>query len=661
MIPEIGHFCLILALTVSFIQFLCPLAGAHWSVHSWMKIASPAALLQSSLLTISFGCLIYSFLTSDFSVITVYENSHSDKPMLYKFAGVWGNHEGSMMLWVFILGLYGAAVAFTKQSIPLLLKARVLSIQGLIGFGFLLFIILTSNPFLRLNPVPLNGRGLNPILQDPGLAFHPPMLYLGYVGFSMAFSFAIAALLEGRVDAAWARWVRPWTLAAWCSLTLGIAMGSWWAYYTLGWGGWWYWDPVENASLMPWLAGTALLHTATVVEKRDSMKAWTSLLAILTFSLSLLGTFLVRSGILTSVHSFASNPSRGVFVLAILAVFTGGSLLLFALRSHKLTDSGIFAPLSREGGLLINNLLLTTSAGTVLLGTLYPMIADSLGMGKISVGPPFFNLVFIPLMIPLIFAMGIGPHLSWKRADMNGLLIRLRFVFILSLSVSIIGWFLLGGTILPLWSLGGYFLGLWLLLSTLQDFILRIQLFNGSIKDSFYRLKRMTRASLGMTIAHCGMAIIIIGITGATSGKLEHIQVLNIGDHFQFSDFSITLQKVEHALQGPNYLAMRGTFLVEKNGKIVTHLQPEHHQFFTPPQPTTQASIHSTLLGDLYSVIGEEDKAGGYLTRFYKNPLVTWIFMGAILMTIGGLCSLSDRRYRIGAPVKILSHPIKKI
>jgi cytochrome c-type biogenesis protein CcmF len=645
MIPETGQFALILALLVALTQSVVPLVGAARRDPAAMALAGPAALAQFLLIALSFGALMTCYITSDFSVLNVVENSHTDKPLLYKISGVWGNHEGSMLLWVLILSLYGAAVAVFGGNLPSGLKARVLSVQGMISVGFLLFILLTSNPFTRIDPAPLNGQGLNPLLQDPGLAFHPPFLYLGYVGFSMAFSFAIAALIEGRVDAAWARWVRPWTLAAWCALTLGIAMGSWWAYYTLGWGGWWYWDPVENASFMPWLAGTALLHSAIVVEKRNALRGWTILLAILTFSLSLLGTFLVRSGILTSVHSFASDPARGIFVLVLLALCTGGSLLLFALRAGKLDGGGLFAPISREGALLINNVLLSTAAGTVLLGTLYPLIADALGLGKLSVGPPFFNLVFLPLMVPLVLLMAVGPLLCWKRGDLAGALGRLKFVFALALIVAIAGWLLAGGSSGPLWAAGGMALSAWLILGSLLEWTERVRL-----KSGFWRrLVNTPRAAHGMTLAHLGLGIVIAGITGSTAWKSEHIQVMQIGQSVDVAGYQITLDSIEDNVPGPNYSSLRAHFTARKGDRVIA-LQPEKRSYRNPPRPVTSAAIRTNFLGDLYVVIGDPDPAGGYVTRLYYNPLAPWIFLGAVVMVFGGLVSLSDRRFRIGAP-----------
>ena len=645
MIPETGHFALILSLVVALIQSVLPMWGAAVRDPARMGVARPAAIAQFLLIAIAFLALMQCYVVSDFSVLNVVENSHTDKPMLYKIAGVWGNHEGSLLLWVLILSLYGFAVALFGGNLPETLRARVLSVQGMISVGFLLFILLTSNPFARIDPAPMNGNGLNPLLQDPGLAFHPPFLYLGYVGFSMAFSFAIAALIDGRVDAAWARWVRPWTLAAWCALTLGIAMGSWWAYYTLGWGGWWYWDPTENASFMPWLAGTALLHSAIVVEKRDALRGWTILLAILTFSLSLLGTFLVRSGIVTSVHSFASDPARGVFVLALLAIATGGSLTLFALRAGKLMGGGLFAPISREGSLLINNVLLSTAAGTVLLGTLYPLIADALDLGKLSVGPPFFNAVFLPLMVPMVLLMAIGPYLSWKRGDLPGALSRLKFVFGAAILISAGSWILAGGSAGPFWAAGGILLSAWLILGSALEWTERVRL-----KSGFWRRVRNTpRAAHGMTMAHLGLGIVIAGITGSTAWKTEHIQVMQIGQTVDVAGYQVTLDGIEDNVPGPNYASLRAQFTARK-GSLVIPMHPEKRSYRNPPRPVTSAAIHTNLLGDLYVVIGDADPSGGYVARLYFNPLAPWIFMGAVVMVLGGLVSLSDRRFRIGAP-----------
>ncbi|MCS5594546.1 MAG: heme lyase CcmF/NrfE family subunit, partial [Porticoccaceae bacterium] len=505
MIVEIGHFALVMALCISAIQATLPLFGANTNNRAWMALGSPAALLQLLLLAIAFAALTHAFVTSDFSVITVANNSHTLKPMLYKVSGVWGNHEGSMLMWVLILAIYGAAVAIWGNNLRSTLKARVLGIQGLLGFGFLLFIIFTSNPFGRLIPAPINGQDLNPLLQDPGLAFHPPLLYLGYVGFSTTFSFAVAALLEGRIDPAWARWVRPWTLAAWGFLTGGIALGSWWAYYELGWGGWWFWDPVENASFMPWLAGTALLHSAIVLEKRDSLKSWTIFLAIIAFALSMLGTFLVRSGVITSVHAFASDPTRGVFILGLLVVTVGSAFALFAWRGPVLRGSGVFRPISREGGLLMNNFLLSVAAASVLLGTLYPLFLDVLDLGKVSVGAPYFNSVFVPLMTPMILIMGIGPLLNWKRGDAIIALQKLKIAAAIASIGAVTIWFVIDkATVLAAFGIG---LALWLLISTLTELANRIQLFRIPFFDTWRRIRHQPRSSWGMTLAHAGLAL----------------------------------------------------------------------------------------------------------------------------------------------------------
>jgi cytochrome c-type biogenesis protein CcmF len=497
MIVELGHFALILALCLAVAQSVLPLQGAARNHAGLMAVGQSAAVTQFVLIAAAFVALMHAYVTSDFSVLNVAENSHSAKPMLYKITGVWSNHEGSMLLWVFILSLFGAAVALFGDNLPPTLRARVLSVQGMIGVGFLTFILFTSNPFLRLHPAPLDGQGMNPVLQDPGLAFHPPFLYVGYVGFSVAFSFAVAALLEGRVDAAWGRWVRPWTLVAWCALTIGIAMGSWWAYYTLGWGGWWFWDPVENASFMPWLVGTALLHSAIVVEKRDALKSWTILLAIVTFSLSLIGTFLVRSGVLTSVHAFAVDPMRGAFILILLVLAIGGSLTLYAVRAPRLGAGGLFAPISREGALVLNNVLLTTAAATVFLGTLYPLFLDAVGGPKLSVGFPFFNRTFVPLMVPVLIAVAVGPLLAWKRGDLLGALQRLWLAFAIALAVVLVGLYLAGFK--PILALLGLGLAAWVGAATISEWAERVKLFRAPFGESWRRAWNLPRSAYGMS------------------------------------------------------------------------------------------------------------------------------------------------------------------
>lgn len=647
MIIELGHFALALALAVALIQSTVPLIGASRGNIAWMNVARQAAVLQFVLIAFAFGALMHAYVTSDFSVVNVYQNSHSAKPLRYKIAGVWGNHEGSLVLWVTILAIFGALVAVLGRNLPPSLRARALAVQGMISLGFIAFILFTSNPFMRLFPTPEEGNGLNPILQDPGLAIHPPMLYFGYVGFSMAFSFAVAALIEGRVDAAWARWVRPWTLAAWLSLTLGIGLGSWWAYYTLGWGGWWMWDPVENASFIPWLTGTALLHSAIVVEKREALRSWTILLAILTFSMSLLGTFLVRSGVLTSVHAFASDPTRGVFILALLAVAIGGSLTLYAIRAPRMEGGGVFAPISREGGLLINNLLLTTAGATVLLGTLYPLITETLAGGRISVGEPYFNGVFIPLMVPLILLMGVGPLLAWKRGDLGGALTRLKVAAGVSIAAGALTLLLAGVNLNDIGGACGIAMAGWLAASTLIEWSERVKI---GRSGSWARIANLPRAAHGMTIAHFGMAILILGVSGASAWKTETIQIQAPGETVQLAGYSLTFRGVEE-VPGPNYTAERAAIEVRRGERFIVTLHPERRTYVQPPEQTTFSSIHTTFASDLLTTLGEADgENGAYVTRFYHEPLVPFLWYGILLMGLGGIVSLTDRRHRIGAP-----------
>ncbi len=646
MITELGHFALALALIVALIQATVPMIGAQKNDPALMAIARPAALAQFGLIGFSFAALIHAFVTNDFSVVGAYENSHTAQPLFYKIAGAWGNHEGSMVLWITILALFGASVAVFGENLPPALRARALSVQAMITVGFIAFILFTSNPFLRLVPAPLEGVGLNPLLQHPGMAIHPPMLYSGYVGFSMAFSFAIAALIEGRVDAAWARWVRPWTLAAWVLLTCGIGLGSWWAYTILGWGGWWAWDPVENASFIPWLTGTALLHSAIVVEKREALKSWTILLAIITFSLSLLGTFLVRSGILTSVHAFASDPTRGVFVLALLSVAIGGSLILYAVRAPTLEGGGVFAPISREGGLLLNNLFLSTAAATVLLGTLYPLIAEALDLGKLTVGPPYFNGVFVPLMVPLVIVAGIGPFLAWKRGDLLAARARLGvagagtiFVIIVSAALSHNDWQALAAA-------GGLGLSTWLALASICEWIDRVHpLRSGALA----RIRHLPRAAHGMTLAHLGFAIVIAGATASTAWKEEHNQIQAAGSTVTVAGYTLRFEGATD-VPGPNYSAKEGRFVVLKGDDEIGVLTPQRREYIQPRQVGTSPAIMTVALGDIYAVLGDPDGDKGFATRLYFQPLVPWLWLGVLLMAAGGLCSLSDRRLRVGAP-----------
>ncbi|MDG5495800.1 heme lyase CcmF/NrfE family subunit [Niveispirillum sp. BGYR6] len=647
MIPEIGHYALVLALLLAIIQGTLPFAGAARRNAAWMEAGRMAAYGQLGLITLAFLALMWAYVVSDFSVLNVVENSHSQKPMLYKVAGVWGNHEGSMLLWIFMLSLFGAAVAAFGRNIPPTLKARVLGVQGLIGVGFLLFILATSNPFIRILPAPPDGNDLNPLLQDPGLAFHPPFLYLGYVGFSVAFSFAVGALIEGRVDPAWGRWVRPWTLVAWSSLTLGIAMGSWWAYYELGWGGWWFWDPVENASLMPWLAGTALLHSAIVVEKRDSLKTWTILLAVLTFSLSLMGTFLVRSGVLTSVHAFAVDPRRGVAILALLGLATGGGLLLFALRAHALKVGGLFAPISREGALVLNNLLLSVSTAVVLIGTLMPLVLDVFGH-KISVGAPYFNAIIPFLAVPLVLAMAVGPFLPWKRADLAGIMGRLWVAGIVTVAAVMLALWAHG--VKPVMALVGIGLAAWAFAGALWEIADRVKLFRIPLSDSLSRAGGLPRGAWGTAVAHAGMGIAIAGMVGTSFWLTEDVRVMALGDKATVAGYELTLDKVAPA-KGPNYTTEMGFFTVRVDGRVIATLTPERRWYPVARMQTTEAAIHTTLVSDLYAVLGEPSPDGkGWVVRLYHHPLVPWIWLGSVVMVLGGLLSLSDRRLRVGVP-----------
>ena len=644
---ELGHFALILALFVASVQGTVPLRGAARGNEALMAVGRTAALAQFLLVLLAFLSLMNAYVQSDFSVLNVAQNSHSAKPLLYKIAGTWGNHEGSMLLWVLILALFGAALAVFGGGLPAALKARALSIQAWIGIGFYLFILLTSNPFARLDPPPLDGQGLNPLLQDPGLAFHPPFLYLGYVSFSMAYAFAVAALIGGRVDPGWARWVRPWTLAAWIFLTIGIVLGSWWAYYELGWGGWWYWDPVENASLIPWLAGTALLHSAIVVEKRDALKGWTVFLALVTFGFSLLGTFLVRSGVLTSVHAFAQDPARGVFILLLLLLFAGGGFVLFAWRGPVLAEGGLFRPISREGSLLFNNLVLSVAAATVLLGTLYPLLLESMGGPKVSVGPPFFNRIFVPLMLPLVAAMAIGPMLAWKRGDLGQAMHRLM----VAAGVAIIAAALLSaraGSIEP-WGLLGFALAAWLLAGTLAELAWRIRLFAAPLAESLRRLAGVPQGAWGMTIAHAGFALMIAGMTGSQVWRQEATLLMRPGDSVAFAGFEVVFEGVTTA-PGANYLAERGGFSIRDGGRVVARMEPEKRRYPVEGRETTEAAIRTTVWGDLYLAVGDGHADGGRVVRLYFNPLMLWLWLGATVMVAGGGLSVLDRRLRLGAP-----------
>ncbi|ABD08144.1 cytochrome c-type biogenesis protein CcmF [Rhodopseudomonas palustris HaA2] len=647
MIAEAGHYALVLALALALIQSTVPILGARLGDGGLMNVARSAALAQFVFVAVSFGALVWLNVTSDFSVVNVYENSHSAKPLLYKITGVWGNHEGSMLLWVAILALFGGMVAAFGNNLPLSLRAHVLAVQAWVASAFYLFILITSNPFLRIPNPPLEGRDLNPVLQDIGLAVHPPLLYLGYVGFSISFSFAAAALIEGRLDAAWARWVRPWTLMAWIFLTLGIAMGSYWAYYELGWGGWWFWDPVENASLMPWLAGTALLHSALVMEKRNALKVWTILLSILTFSLSLLGTFLVRSGVLTSVHTFATDPSRGVFILMILCIFIGGSLALFAWRASALKQGGLFAPISREGALVLNNLFLTTACATVFVGTLYPLALEVLTGDKISVGAPFFNLTFGPLMVPLMLAMPFGPLLAWKRGDLLGAAQRLIAAGVVALlAVALVWAWTFGGPVLAPLAIG---LAVFVIAGALADIVERIGLLRNPLSIAARRARGLPRSAWGTLFAHAGIGVALIGIVCETTWNSEHIAAMKEGESAKLAGYEL---KFDGAIQrqGPNYRELQTHFSVSENGRPIGAMTPSKRSFTTRNTSTTEAALLTRGVSQLYISLGDIDAAGAVTVRIYHKPLVLLIWIGPLLMAFGGLLSLSDRRLRVGAP-----------
>ena len=648
---EIGHFALALACALAFAQAILPLVGARLGEVRGAALmqAGPAAALALFLCAaVAFGCLMHAYATSDFSVANVAENSHSLKPMLYKLSGTWGNHEGSMVLWVLMLAACGAAVSAFGRNLPAVLRADVLSVLGMIAVGFLLFTLLTSNPFQRVFPPPIEGRDLNPLLQDPGLAFHPPFLYAGYVGFSVAFAFACAALIEGRVDAAWGRWVRPWVLAAWLLLTLGIALGSWWAYYELGWGGYWFWDPVENASFMPWLLGTALLHSAIVVEKREALKVWTILLAILCFSLSLLGTFLVRSGVLNSVHAFATDPARGVFILGLLVVAIGGGLALFAWRAPALQPKGFFAPISREGALVLNNVFLASACAAVAIGTLYPIFADLLLGARITVGPQFFNATFLPMMAPLVLALPVGAMLSWKRADLSGALQRLWLAAALAGIVLVAGLFASGLNVLPVLGLAA---AAWIVCGAGVEI-------GGRCRWSVARLVRLPGAAIGMTVAHIGLAVSIAGVSGMGFAT-EQIALLRPGETMEVSGTTIRFEGVSRA-QGPNYTAERARLEVINPDRTARFaMNPEKRFFPSQRMTTTEAAIHTNLMRDLYAVLGDVvPEQNAAVIRVHVNPMAPWIWIGAVVMALGGIASLSDRRHRVGAPARRRAAPL---
>jgi cytochrome c-type biogenesis protein CcmF len=647
MIVEFGHFALILALAVAIAQSVLPIAGSIRRDPALMAVAPRASVVQLLLVVIAFAALTYAYLVSDFSLLNVVENSHSQKPLIYKISGVWGNHEGSMLLWVLILALFGAAVALFGGNLPATLKANVLAVQGWISTAFLAFILTTSNPFLRLAKPPVEGQDLNPVLQDIGLAIHPPLLYLGYVGFSIAFAFAVAALIEGRIDAAWARWVRPWVLAAWIFLTAGIAMGSYWAYYELGWGGFWFWDPVENASLMPWLAGTALLHSAVVMEKREALKVWTVLLAILAFSLSLLGTFLVRSGVLTSVHAFATDPTRGVFILAILCLFIGGGLALFAFRAGSLSQGGLFAPVSREGALVLNNVFLTVAAGVVLFGTLVPLIVSAFG-GAISVGAPYFNTVFGPLFGVTLLVVPLGPLLAWKRGDLLGALQRLSAVFVLAALVALVVAWLHGAT--HLLAAVGLGVAVWVLVGAFAELWTRARFREAGLATGFRRLFGLPRSAYGTAIAHAGLGVTLMGIVVTSAFQSETIVEMKPGETATVGAYAVTFDGI-HSATGPNYSEIVASMSVRRDGVLRFVAAPSRRLYTTRQMPTSEAGIHTYGLSQFYVTLGGEGRQpGAVVVRMWDKPLVTLIWLGALVMMAGGTLSLADRRLRVGAP-----------
>ena len=665
MITELGHFALILAALVGVVQMVVPLVGAHKGWRGWMGLADPAAVVQLLLVGFSFSALMYAFVVSDFSVKLVVANSHSAKPLLYKISGVWGNHEGSMLLWLLILVLFGACASWFGGNLPASLRARVLAVQAAISVAFYAFLLFTSNPFERLAFPPFDGRDLNPLLQDPGLAFHPPFLYLGYVGLSLAFSFAVAALIEGRVDAAWGRWVRPWTLAAWVFLTIGIALGSWWASYELGWGGFWFWDPVENASFMPWLLAAALLHSAIVVEKRESLKAWTILLAILAFGFSLLGTFIVRSGVLTSVHAFANDPERGVFILLILAFFVGGGLLLFALRASAMQSKGVFGMVSRETAVVSNNVLLAVSCFVVFWGTIWPLVVElasanavwgagmtnpfyAMGLfdrpEQVSVGPPFFNFAFTLIFVPLTLILPIGSVLAWKRGSLARAAKAMAPIAGLAIAFGLLAYAVqtgrsaMGpiGVVLGIWVVGGAAMDLWLRTG------------RGGLADRAGRLTRLPRADWGKFTAHAGMGITVFAVAALLAWEDEDIRVAQIGDRWQVGIHEIELTDVID-IEGPNYYGEGGIITVFRNGRDVGQVFAEKRIYPVAQMPTTEAGIRNGILRDVYVVLGDPQTGGGWAVRTYIKPFANWVWGGAILMALGGFISLSDRRLRVAA------------
>ncbi|MBI5912552.1 MAG: heme lyase CcmF/NrfE family subunit [Betaproteobacteria bacterium] len=644
MVPELGNFALMLTLCIALAQAVLPLIGAARGNTAWMALARPAAQGQFLFIAFAFACLTYAFVTNDFSVKYVAEHSNTRLPLEYRVAGVWGGHEGSLLLWTLMLGVWMFAVSIFSRTLPEEMVARVLGIMGLVSVGFLVFMLFASNPFDRLLPAAADGRDLNPLLQDPGMVFHPPMLYMGYVGFSVAFAFSMAALIDGRLDATWARWSRPWTTVAWMFLTLGIALGSYWAYYELGWGGWWFWDPVENASFMPWLVGTALIHSLAVTEKRGAFRIWTVFLAILAFALSLLGTFLVRSGVLTSVHAFATDPKRGIFILVFLAVVVGSSLTLFAWRASKVGLGGRFAPVSRESMLLTNNALLLVAVGAVLLGTLYPLVLDALGLGKISVGPPYFETVFVPLMAPALFLMGVGPLARWKQASVPELAVRLRWALAVSFAAAIVVPLAMGG-----WSTMagfGMLLAAWIVATSLIS--LKAQLAHVPKGRIGARLAQLPSSYYGMFIAHLGIAVFVVGVTLVKGYEVETDVRMEVGDSSHLAGYAFRLVAIDD-VKGPNYLATRGTIEITRDGGPVTTLKPEKRLYTVQNMPMTEASIDYGVTRHLYVALGEPINPKVWIVRLYYKPFISWIWVGCLMMGFGGLLAAIDRRYRVSA------------
>ena len=643
LIPELGHFALWLALGVALMLGVLPMAGAANGRSDWMGLARPGAYALFALVAVAFACLVASFVRHDFSVLYVASNSNTALPLQYRIAGVWGGHEGSLLLWVQMLALWTVAVAAFSRHLPEAVVARILAVMGLVSVGFLLFMLFTSNPFDRLFPAPLDGRDLNPLLQDPGMVIHPPMLYMGYVGFSVAFAFAIAALLGGNLDSTWARWTRPWTTVAWMFLTIGIALGSSWAYYELGWGGWWFWDPVENASLMPWLLGTALIHSLAVTEKRNSFKSWTVLLAILAFSFSLLGTFLVRSGVLSSVHAFATDPRRGLFILAFLTVVVGASFALYAWRAPTVGLGKRFALWSKESALLGNNVLLLVAALAVLLGTLYPLLLDALGLGKISVGPPYFDSVFMPLMAPTVFLMGVGPLARWKETDLPSLALRLRWAAAISVVASLATG-ALAGEVRPVSTLG-LVMAFWIAASVATDVWERVHPAGAAWADAGTRARQIPRALVGMMVAHLGIAAFCFGVVMVKTYEVERDVKMAVGDSTTVRGYTFVFNGVKE-LQGPNYVAMQGQMQVTRNGGVPLEMRPEKRIYRVQQNPMTEAAIDAGVTRDLYVSLGEQVEGGAWIVRVYVKPFIDWIWGGCLLMALGGLLAVTDRRYR---------------